>query len=303
MRLPKLFLAALLACNAGCLQRLAIDQTADLLVSGGAALNEETDYEYAAQAIPSGLVTTQGLWTNARDSRTLNLLLAQNYSGYAFGFIEDLAEAAAARGDEDEAAHQFRRARRFYLRGRRYGMFLLEMDHEGFAEKVRRPLPEFERYLQEEMDADDVPALFWTAYGWASAINVSRDDMGMIADLPTALAMAHRCFELDPAFYHHGPELFLANVYAGFPEGLGGNPEKGRQIYERVIRESHEADLLPIYMLAATYAVQTQNRELFERLLHKVLETPDTVKVHRLTNAIARRRARRLLARVNDLFI
>lgn len=303
MRLQRLLLPLLLVCNAGCLQRLAIDQTAQLLKSGGQALNQETDYDYAAQAIPSGLVTTQGLWSQANDSETLLLLLAQNYSGYSFGFIEDLAEQATARGDEDEAAHQYRRARRFYLRGRRYGLYLLEMNHEGFQAAMRRPLPEFERYLHDEMDEDDVPAMFWTAYGWASAINVSRDDIGMIADLPTAMAMARRCFELDPDFYNHGPVLFMANVYAGFPQALGGNPERGRQMYEQVIRLTHESDLLPIYMLANTYAVQTQNRALFQQLLNKVLESPDRDKNKRLTNAIARRRARRLLARIDDLFV
>jgi hypothetical protein len=294
--------ATLLLSSTGCLQRLAIDQTAELLRHGGAAINGETDYEYAAQAIPGGLVTMQGLWDSARDNETLLLLLAQNYSAYSFGFIEDEAELAAARGDDDEAQRQYRRARRFYLRGRRYGLYLLEMNHEGFKAQMRRPLAEFERYLQDEMDEDDVPALFWTAYGWASAINVSRDDMGMIADLSTAMALVRRCYELDPTFYDRGPVLFMANVYAGFPEALGGNPERGRQLYESVIR-LNDSDLLPMYMLASTYAVQTQNRAMFQELLNKVLSTRDRDPKKRLTNAIARRRAVRLLARTSDLFV
>ena len=300
--MPKISLAILLFCCGGCLQRLAIDQTAALLVAGSSAVNEETDYEYAAAAVPPGIVTIEGLWRSAQDSELLTQQLAQNYASYAFAFIEDQAEEAAARGDDEEAQHQYRRARRFYMRGRRYGLYLLEMNHEGFKAKMRRPLAEFERYLHDEMDEDDVPALFWTAYGWASAINVSRDDIGMIADLPTALAMVERCRELDPTFFGHGPVLFMANVYAGFPAALGGNPEKGRELYEQVIRLHQGKDLLPLYMLAQTYAIQTQNRQLFERLLNKVIDSPDREPKYRLTNAIARRRARRLLARVNELF-
>lgn len=304
MRSLTLVLLPLLFCSTGCLQRLAIDQTAELMRSGGAALNGETDYEFASKAIPSGLVTMQGLWTQAQDSETLLLLLAQNYSGYAFGFVEDQAEEAMARGDEEEAQHHYRRARRLYLRGRRYGIALLEQNHEGFRAMLRRPLPEFERYLDEEMDEDDVPALFWTAYGWASAVNVSRDDINLIADFPMALALVQRCLELDPTFFDHAPELFMANVYSGFPEALGGNPERGRALYERVINLAHGHDLLPVYMLAKTYAVQTQNREMFERLLRRVIDTPDhsDAKKKRLTNAIARRRARRLIAQINELF-
>lgn len=302
MTTPKIALAVLLLFCGGCLQRLAINQTAELLVAGSSALNEETDYEYAAAAVPPGLVTIEGLWRSAQDNRTLALQLAQNYSSYAFAFIEDQAQAAEARGDDDEAQHQYRRARRFYMRGRRYGLYLLELEHEGFKAKMARPLAEFERYLDQEMEAEDVPALFWTAYGWASAINVSRDDIGMLADLPTALAMVKRCKELDETFFGYGPVLFMANVYSGFPEALGGEPERGRALYERVIRITHEQDLLPMVMLAQTYAVQTQNRALFEELLRKVISSPDRLKSRRLTNAIARRRARRLLPRSSELF-
>jgi len=213
------FFVPLLA--AGCLQTLAVNQTAGIIVTGGAALREETDLEYAEQAVPGGLVTIEGLWRNVPDNEELLLQLAQGYSGYAFGFIEDRAEEAAARGDVDEADHQYRRARRFYLRGRRYAFYLLELEHEGFREMVKRPLPEFERYLQEEMDEDDVPGLFWAAYGWASAINVSLDDIAMVADVSTALALVHRVLELDPTYFDHSPVLFMANVYSAFPEALG----------------------------------------------------------------------------------
>ncbi len=73
-------------------------------------------------------------------------------------------------------------------------------------------------------------------------------------------------------------------------------------MYERVIRLTRERDLLPIYMLAQTYAVSTQNRTLFVQLLRKVIESPNLDRSKRLTNAIARRRALRLLARVDELF-
>lgn len=281
---------------------MAVDQTAEILAASGAAVNEETDLEYAEVAIPGGLLTIEGLWRNAQDNETLLLQLAQNYSGYAFGFIEDRAEAALARDDQEEADHQYRRARRFYLRGRRYGLYLLELRQEGFGAKMRGPLEQFEAYLREEMDEDDVPALFWTAYGWASAINVAKDDMTLVAELPIPLAIVRRVLELDPDYFGHSPTLFMANVYAGFPEALGGEPERGRQLYERVIRQTRERDLLPIYMLAQTYAVSTQNRTLFVQLLRKVIESPNLDPSKRLTNAIARRRAARLLARVDELF-
>jgi hypothetical protein len=54
---------------------------------------------------------------------------------------------------------------------------------------------------------------------------------------------------------------------------------------------------------AKTYAVQQQDQELFESLLKKVDEASlDVLPEARLANAAAKKKARLLLARVNDLF-
>jgi len=54
---------------------------------------------------------------------------------------------------------------------------------------------------------------------------------------------------------------------------------------------------------ARTYAVQEQNQELFESLLKKVDEaSPDILPAARLPNAIAKKKAKLLRSRINDLF-
>ena len=57
------------------------------------------------------------------------------------------------------------------------------------------------------------------------------------------------------------------------------------------------------FLLAKCYAIQTQNKELFERTLKEILEaSPDLYPEQRLANELAKRRARHLLDRVDDLF-
>jgi hypothetical protein len=54
---------------------------------------------------------------------------------------------------------------------------------------------------------------------------------------------------------------------------------------------------------AMTYAVQTQNRELFSALLQKVNESSlDLLPEQRLANAIAKKKGEKLLERISDLF-
>lgn len=54
---------------------------------------------------------------------------------------------------------------------------------------------------------------------------------------------------------------------------------------------------------AKTYAVQTQDQELYTKLLTQVINAPiDILPEQRLANTVAKVRARQMLAKANDLF-
>jgi predicted house-cleaning NTP pyrophosphatase (Maf/HAM1 superfamily) len=55
--------------------------------------------------------------------------------------------------------------------------------------------------------------------------------------------------------------------------------------------------------MAKSYCVQMQDRALFEKLLTTIDETPlDDLPEQRLVNAIAKRKAKKLAERVDELF-
>jgi hypothetical protein len=61
--------------------------------------------------------------------------------------------------------------------------------------------------------------------------------------------------------------------------------------------------LLPYFYMAKSYAVQVQDKELFLSLLKTVEDAPiDILPEQRLVNAIAKRKAKALAARVDELF-
>ena len=61
-------------------------------------------------------------------------------------------------------------------------------------------------------------------------------------------------------------------------------------------------NLIIQFNYARTYAVQTQNRELFVQLLEEVIAAGDVNRETRLLNKIARRRAQRYLTDINEFF-
>lgn len=283
--LPLLILCAVVSSNCS-FQTIAIRSTGGILDYGLEAINEESDLQLAEQSIASDLKLLEGLIKGDPENKPLLLLASQGYSSYALGFAEDQSE---------------KRARVFYLRGRDFGLRILKQNKK-FAETLERETGEFIAALNE-FSKDDVPAIFWTASGWGNYVNLSKTDPAALADLPKIDAMMNFVLEKDEAYFYGGPHLFLGAILASTPKIFGGNPEKAKEHFERCLAINEGKFLMTYVYYAKTYAVQMQDRELFEKLLREVVEASlDILPEQRLANAIAKIKAERLLRNTDELF-
>src|SRR5271169_683062 len=150
---------------------------------------------------------------------------------------------------------------------------------------------------------DDVPGVFWSAFGLGSYIQLSLQDPSALADLPKAEIMMEFVAHVDSTYYYGGAHLFLGTLAGMRPQMLGGNPEKSKAHFETAIRISGGKFLMTYVYYASSYAVQTQNEELFTGLLAKVRDASlEILPEFRLANAIAKKKAEILLAKKSDLF-
>jgi len=268
------------------LQTIAIRSTGGILDYGLEAINEESDLQLAEQSIASDLKLLEGLIKGDPENNHLLLLASQGYSSYALGFAEDQSEE---------------RARMFYLRGRDFGLRILKQN-KNFNEALEKDIAELRSALNE-FSKDDVPAMFWTASGWGNYINLSKTDPAALADLPKIDAMMHFVLEKDEAYFYGGPHLFLGTILASTPKMFGGNPEKAKEHFEKCLAINQGKFLMTYVYYAKTYAVQVQDRELFETLLRKVEAAPlDILPEQRLANAIAKKKAGQLLKNIDEYF-
>lgn len=303
-RLLTLGLTALLVGSAGCdLTRFTANSSAALFTRAAGGLERHFDYDLAGDALPSSIMTLEGLYRVIPDNEELGLTLTRAYVSYGFGWVEDEMQRAQDRGDLDEEERLMGRARLIYERGRNIGLHLMRLRHPGIDEVLSGPHEDFVAYLNEQYDSPEVvPLLFWTGYAWGSAVNAGRDDPEMILTLPTARALVQRAVELDESFFNYSGLTFLAVVDASLPEALGGNPERARERFERVLELTDRQFFTVQLSYARTYAVQTQDRDLFINLLREVVDGGDPSPDARLANRIARRRAIRWLQRTEQLF-
>ena len=292
--------AALIPCVGCDIQRMAVNQTAALLTKAMPAFETDPDYVFVKAAMPGNIKTMEGLYQVAQDNPDLLFMLAQAYSAYALVFLEDEFEAAEDMSDAQEAAQK--RARDMYMRGHRFGIKLLAQRHPTMPEALEKGGKLLEGAL-EQCTHLDVKGLFWTAMPLASAVNLSKEDVEMIAWVPKAKALIARVLELEPGYYDAAPHMIFGALYGSMGKMLGGDPDKAKKHFEKALELTKRRFLLVQVMYAMTAAVQNQDRALFDKLLKEVAEADLSIYPEQtLANVAAKRRGKRLMTKADELF-
>ncbi len=281
------FSAMIVFSAEGCsLTRLTISATSVIIDGGFESMNRETDIQLASQALPSDLKLLDGLILESPDNEKLLLLGAQGYSSYALGFVEDSSKE---------------RASLFYLRARDYGLRVL-FKNEDFKRNFGGDLETFQKSL-DEFGKDDAPAIFWTANAWGSYLNINRDNSDALADLPKVEAMMNFVLKYDENYFYGGAHMFFGTILASLPSIFGGDTTLAKVHFEKAIQASDGKFLMVNYYYARFYAVMTQNKDLFESLLEKVVNAPENLLPDQnLANEIAKMKATELLKHETDYF-
>ncbi len=305
MRLPKLPLlatavtaAALSLGSTGCIKSTLTNGQISATREASAAFDTIGDYELARSAAQAGLVQFEGMHTLAPDNPDALFMLVKGWVGYGYGFIEDEMEAAEDAGEDDLADYQKKRARMAYDRAVFYGLQLLAQRADGF-DAVKKNETTLNKWLSDNFTSvDDAPGLFWTGYGWLARVNLMKGDdtegPGFVAELYVGVSMLERAVALDPASEHYSGMLALAAYHArtGMAE-----LDQSKQMLDTALAKTEGKNLMVQLNYATRYACMKGDGALYQDMLNKVLQSPDPDPHQRLTNAIAKRRAKRWLGK------
>lgn len=251
-----------------------------------AAINEETDLALAAQAIPASLKMMEGLLKEDPDNPNLLGKLAEGFCGYAFGFVED---------------DNPKRASSLYLRGRDYAE--RELAATGGPEhSVGMNLAPFKESLKG-LNADHRHSLYWMGQCWASWLLLNLDNLQVFIVSPKVEAVMQKVLTLDESYHFAGAHLFFGAYYGGRPKIVGGDVNKSKLHFEKALEITQHKFLIAYILYAKTYAVRTQDRLLFKKLLDQVIKAPvELLPGQQLANSVARRKAQKLLESTDDFF-
>lgn len=249
------------------------------------SLEKQTDLELLQDGAPSLLLLLDGLIANDPDNERLLMTATKAYGAYATVLYEE--------GLED-------RAIKMSTKAKEYGISLLKQ-LPGLKSTSGFTLPEVNQALTM-VPQGKAGYLFWGAYGWAIWIQYQAGAPAAMADLPMVEKIMLRVVELDEAYYYGGAHIFLGSYYGSRPPLLGGQPDASRQHFEKALALNERKFLLTHVAYAETYARTVFDRELFIKLLTEVIEQPLSDSVMASSNTLAKDKAEKLMARIDDFF-
>ena len=283
-----LFLAVVsLALASGGCAKLALRASPEIIDHLTQSLFEECDPVMAQKAMPAELKILEGLSKCDPENSRLLTTLCMGYAGYALLYVED----------EDPV-----RASQLYLRAKRFGIKAMGSGAELLGEPAAAV--EDARHALSRIGAADVEALLWTAVAWNSWVRLNLDKPAALAQSASAQACLDRVLEIQPDLFHGIPYILKGAILAARPGMLGGDLSGAKSCFEQALKQTGGRFFLAQYYYAKYFAVGIQDKALFLSLLNMpATGAPDDLKGACLINAVMQEKARKLMARADDLFI
>ncbi len=290
LRISAVTSLAMVGLLSGCSTGQLVARGASPLINNGVvAMNRETDLGLARASMPANLKMLEALLIADPGNAVYQVQASMGFYGYTLAFVETGAEP----GDRDRAASLYQRARAHAL---------VALDQAGMSETVLTGDDATFRRTLAALNADAVPALFWTASSWGKWIELQLDDPARLAELPRVEALMQRVLELDETYYHGGVHVFFGAYYGGRAPMFGGDFARSARHFDRAAA-INQNKLLLVEVYRARYLLrQMGERDAFHATLTRVLDASVNDPELNLANALAKQEAAALLAQEKDLF-
>jgi hypothetical protein len=205
-----------------------------------------------------------------------------------------------------------------------HGYYLLADTHEddveikkalwekgaAFGEKAMAMNPKFKANMDEKksledslslLGKDDSASMYWTAANlgkWAkfSGIATQLKYKGRIK------ALIHSVEKVNPTYFHGAVARYWGGFFAVAPSFAGGDLKKSLESFNKSMKQAPHY-LGTKVLMAEVYYTKKQDRKSFEKVLKEVIATSDNISKELMPeNVLEKRKAQKLLKKVDDLF-
>ncbi len=312
-----LLLLTVVSCSS--FKKIATNQMGDMIFESSSTVFTEEDWSLFESTIDSNIKLVENLYSADRTNPEFIVTLIKAYSGKAFAIDETYYLKDQLQEKSDSIYRK--RALANYTRALSYATLYFNtkgMDAFDFTKYISSP-ESFKKLLDENFDEDetDIEGIFYTGQALASIINLQRSNMRAVAYLPLAKVMYDWSCEKKPDLAGGACDIFAASYAASRPRGLGGNPAKGKLLFEEATKKWPENMMVRLSYIQF-YAVPMMEKGIYLNQKLEIdkyarehmdksywsggkIETPD-VNYNSLFNLIARKRLEIIEKLENQIF-
>ena len=232
------FLLGLVSCSG--LKKAALGPAGSLIYDASNDLLHEDDWQFFEESLISNIKLIETLLSQDPNNEELKVTLIKALSAKAFA-IDETYYLEHKLKDTENSIHK-KRAKIAYTKALKYSASLFKsrgLSESLLTDYVAKP-DELKNVISENFDDDselDIEFVFFTGQSLASIVNLSRENFKVVAYLPVAKALFDWACEKRPNINGGACDIFSASYMAARPRMLGGNPEKGREMFEKAISE------------------------------------------------------------------
>lgn len=252
------------------------------------AILQHNEPETVKQALPSYLVLVDSMVKG--DDRNIELLISASklYGSYTSVFVEP--------GDRKKTL-----ADRSFAYAHRALCLHVGQQNVTACNLHKSSYASFEASLKK-FTVKDVDVLFTLGSAWAGKLQANSGDWNAVAELPKVKAVIRRVLELDHDWSNGDAQLYMGVMESLLPPAMGGKPDKARSHFEKALKISKRTSSMALLMYAEKYARLVFDRKLHDTLLEELLALKPEKTSSKLIDAIAKARAKELLAGSDDYF-
>ncbi len=256
----------LLALITGCstMRSTALGVASPMFKDAMTGIESEGKWEHFKTATPANLSLVDGLLSVRPHDSSLLLAAIKGNAGYAFG-VEETLYLDDKLAEKEESIHK-ENAIAYYSKAVEYGLRFLE-DNDLSLEDLQKAQndPKGVRGLlnsQLSTDETTLELMLFFAQSMGSLINMQRDNILLVAQLPIVKGMFDWVCEENPDIAHGTCSIFYGSYEAGRPATLGGNPTEGKKIFEELISKN-PANWLASVALIQFYAIPQYDEDVY----------------------------------------
>jgi len=233
---------AFLVVFSGCssMRSVALKTAAPLFMDSMAGIEGEGSWLQFKMGTPANLTLIDGLLAVRPLDENLLAAAIKGNAGYGFG-VEETLYLEDKLAEVENSVHK-ERALYYYTKAFNYGLKYLEANDLSLDEltKSLKTKQGIVGLLDSQLSGDmtSLESMLYMGQSLGSMVNLQRENIQMVSYLPLAKGIFDWVCDVKRDIAHGMCDIFYGSYEAGRPAMLGGNPEKGREIFEKFIKEN-----------------------------------------------------------------